>query len=45
MQPSAIHHVQDFPLNPNGKVDRKALLDALKQQNEPQVVLQAEKLS
>jgi amino acid adenylation domain-containing protein len=45
MQPSAIHHVNEFPLNPNGKVDRKALLDALKQQNESHVVLQAEKLS
>ena len=24
MQPSAIHHVDEFPLNSNGKVDRKA---------------------
>lgn len=45
MQPSAIHHVDDFPLNSNGKVDRKALLESLTGSSEPQVVLRAEKLS
>lgn len=45
MQPGAIHHVDAFPLNANGKVDRKALVRALEQGNEPQVVQRAEKLS
>ena len=31
MQPAAIHHVEEFPLNPNGKVDRNALLAALRE--------------
>jgi amino acid adenylation domain-containing protein len=45
MQPSSIYSVDEFPLNPNGKVDRKALLETLQQQNEPRVVLRTEKLS
>lgn len=30
MAPRAIHHIDTFPLNSNGKVDRNALLDILK---------------
>jgi non-ribosomal peptide synthetase component E (peptide arylation enzyme) len=32
MAPRAIHHIETFPLNSNGKVDRNALLEILKNQ-------------